>query len=126
MGMVYSASDLGRIQKATGINFGQAQLDSIFTLQGPEQTEQFIKDLQRVVFIYENSLLADGRVQESYAEEWRLVCKRIGIWFSYLSLLEPKRRGWFGKKEIPFPAKAMLSQVLSPDAPIRKTGILEI
>lgn len=124
--MLYSANDLNRIQKATGIKIGQDQINSILTLQSPEQTEQFIEDLQKVVFIYEDSLPAGGRVQDQYAEEWGLVCKRIGIWFSYLSLLEPKRRGWFGKKEIPFPAKMMLSQVLSPDAPIRKTGILEI
>lgn len=124
--MLYSANDLNRIQKATGIKVGQDQINSILTLQSPEQTEQFIEDLQKVVFIYEDSLPAGGRVQDQYAEEWGLVSKRIGIWFSYLSLLEPKRRGWFGKKEIPFPAKMMLSRVLSPDAPIRKTGILEI
>ncbi len=124
--MLYSANDLKRIQKATGIKVGQDQINSILTLQSPEQTEQFIEDLQKVVFIYEDSLPAGGRVQDQYAEEWELVCKRIGIWFSYLSLLEPERHGWFGKKEIPFPAKMMLSRVLSPDAPIRKTGILEI
>ena len=124
--MLYSANDLNRIQKATGIKIVQDQINSILTLQSPEQTEQFIEDLQKVVFIYEDSLPSGGRVQDQYAEEWRLVCKRIGIWFSYLSLLEPKRRGWFGKKELPFSAKMMLSRVLSPDAPIRKTGILEI
>lgn len=123
--MLYSANDLNRINKATGIKFEQSQINSILTLQSPEQTEQFIEDLQKVVFIYENSLQSGGQVQEQYAEEWGQVSNRIGLWCSYLYLLEPKRRGWFGKKEIPFAAKMMLSRILSPDAPIQKAGTLQ-
>lgn len=124
--MLYSANDLIRIQKATGIKFDQDQINTMISLQSPEQTEQFLEDLQKVVFIFEDSTSSGGNIKEQYSEEWEFVCKRIGIWSSYLSLLKPKRRGWFGKKEIPFPAKMMLLQVISPDAPIRKTGILEI
>lgn len=124
--MLYSAKDLIRIQRATEIRFDQDQINTILSLQSPEQSEQFLEDLQKVVFIHEDSLASGGNIKDQYSEEWGFVCERIGMWSSYLSLLEPKRRGWFGKKEIPFPAKVMLSQVLSPNAPIRKTGILEI
>ena len=126
MSMLYSENDLTRIQRATGIKFDQNQINTILSLQSPEQSEQFLEDLQKVVFIHEDSLTSGGNIKDQYSQEWELVCKRIGMWSSYLSLLEPKRRGWFGKKEIPFPAKMMLSQVLSPNAPIRKTGILDI
>jgi hypothetical protein len=124
--MQYSANNLARIQRATGIKVSQNEIDRVLTLQSAEQSEQFLEDIQKVVFIYEDSLTSNGEIKEQYAAEWDYVCERIGIWFSYLSMLEPKRRGWFGKKEIPFPAKMMLSRVLSPDAPIMKSGLLDI
>lgn len=124
--MTYSTSDLDRIQKATGIRINQEQISTINSLQSSEQAEQFFEDVQKVVHIFEDSLTLGGNIRGEYAEEWEFVCKRIGIWFSYLSLLTPKRRGWFGKKEIPFPAKMMLSGVLSLDAPIMKSGALDI
>lgn len=126
MDMLYSANDLIRIQRATGIRLGQDQIDTILSLQSPEQSAQFLEDIQNVVFIHEDSLTSGGNIKDHYSEEWGGASERIGMWSSYLSLLEPKRRGWFGKKEIPFPAKMMLLQVLSPNAPIRKTGILDI
>ena len=126
MDMLYSANDLIRIQRATGIRLGQDQIDTILSLQSPEQSAQFLEDIQKVVFIHEDSLTSGGNIKYHYSEEGGGASERIGMWSSYLSLLEPKRRGWFGKKEIPFPAKMMLLQVLSPNAPIRKTGILDI
>ncbi|MBX8489876.1 hypothetical protein K5D42_08420 [Pseudomonas cichorii] len=79
----------------------------------------------RVVFIFEDSIGKGGRIDQQYESEWDFVCKRIGVWSSYASMLKPKRQGWFGKKEIPFPAKMMLAQVLSPEAPIMKINALK-
>lgn len=124
--MSYSVNELNRIQKATGLEIGLGQINAIFNLQSPIQKEQFIEDLKKVVFIYEESVISDGRIQEKYTDEWAQSSERIGIWYSYHKLLEPKRSGWFRKKEISFGTKLLLSQVLSPDAPIRKTGILDI
>ena len=106
--MSYSVNELNRIQKATGLEIGLGQINAIFNLQSPIQTEQFIEDLKKVVFIYEESVISDGRIQEKYTDEWA------------------QSSEWFRKKEISFGTKLLLSQVLSPDAPIRKTGILDI
>ena len=124
--MIFGKQELPRIERATGLRLAQETLDLIYSLQSPDQYEQFIDDLNKVVFIYEDSISKSGRIDQQYAPEWDLVCKRIGMWSSYTSILKPKRQGWFGKREIPFPAKMMLSQVLSPEAPIMKTNILKL
>ena len=122
--MIFGMQVLSRIERATGLRLAQETLDLIYSLQSSDQYEQFVDDLNKVVFIYEDSVSKGGRIDQQHAPEWDLVCKRIGIWSSYTSMLKPKRQGWFGKKEIPFSAKMMLLQVLSPEAPIMKTNIL--
>ena len=123
--MIFSKHDLPRIERATGLTLAQETLDLIYSLQSPEQYDQFVDDLNKVVLIFEDSISKGGRIDQLYESEWDFVCKRIGMWSSYTSMLKPKRQGWFGKKEIPFAAKIMLTQVLSPDAPIMKTNILK-
>jgi hypothetical protein len=123
--MIFGKQELPRIERATGLRLVQETLDLIYSLQSPDQYEKFVDDLNKVVLIYEDSLSKGGRIDQQYISEWDLVCKRIGMWSSYTSMLKPKRQGWFGKKEIPFPAKMMLSQVLSPEAPIMKANILK-
>lgn len=68
--MLYSAKDLIRIQRATEIRFDQDQINTILSLQSPEQSEQFLEDLQKVVFIHEDSLASGGNIKDQYSEEW--------------------------------------------------------
>lgn len=70
MDMLYSAKDLIRIQRATGIRLGQDQIDTILSLQSPEQSAQFLEDIQNVVFIHEDSLTSGGNIKDHYSEEW--------------------------------------------------------
>ncbi|KUM43919.1 hypothetical protein [Pseudomonas sp. EpS/L25] len=117
---------LDRVSKATGLKLDQQTIVLTFSLQTPEQTDQYIDALNVVTVLYEDALLHGGAMTEAGHAEWQRLNKQIAFWAHMTDLAMPQRRGWFRRKTIHPIAWTTLLRTLSPDAPIikaRATGL---
>lgn len=111
---------LDRVSKATGLKLDQQTIVLTFSLQTPQQTDQYIDALNVVTVLYEDALLHDGAMTEAGHAEWQQLNKQIAFWAHMADLATPRRRGWFKRKAIHPVAWTTLLRTLSPEAPILK------
>lgn len=123
--MSNNSAFLSKINEATGLAFTVSELELIFSMQNNEQNEQYKEDLRTAVLIYQDTMEHEGMMAEKAIPVWEEVNKRIALWSSWADMAKPVKKGFFGRKEIPFVKRMMLRDLLSPDCDLVKSGKLD-
>lgn len=113
-----------RISQATGLLITRASFEFTLRLQNEEQQRQYAQALEVATLIYEDAHEHGGSTTAAASDEWARLNELIAFWASMAELATPKRRGWFGRKEIHFMSRTTLLRALSPDAEIIRSGEL--
>jgi len=124
--MSNNSAFLSKVNEATGLELTVSDLELIFSMQNEEQNDQYKEDLKKAVLIYQDTMDHGGMIAEKAIPVWEEVNKRIALWSSWASMATPVRKGFFGRKEIPFVKRMMLRDLLSPNCDLMKSGKLDI